>query len=711
MKQPFPSTPRRQDGSRRRRRGVRPKLEDLEARIQLSLVAVSGADMKINQTASVGQTLPSVAMDANGDFAVAWNHQVALYQYDVDVRVYNSAGQAQTGEIIAGNTIGVARPTVAMDANGDFVVTWQALNASTYLYGVSAQRYNLAGTPQGGTITLTTGSSRSTMGESPKVAMDSTGDFVIAYQGYDANVLGIFAQRYNASGVAQGSIFPVNSVTTGNQSGPAIAMDSAGDFLIAWQDGGQAQDPGIYAQRYNASGAPQGTNTAINTIKAGGGSSPGNPSVAMEPTGQFAIAWQFTQTAAGTGNGSQGIEAQRFNAVGTALTGVVQLNTPENYNQGSPAVAIDSEGDFVVAWESYGQGATASTVNTLLAQRVNAAGTLIGPTQFAPSTQTGDNQRSPAIASNPYGDAMIVWESKPSSTSSNQDVYGRLYDHVNDAPTINTPSDVSIGENAGQQTINLTGITSGGGETQNLTVTATSTNAALINPAVTYTSANSTGSLTFTPAANDFGSAVITVTVKDDGGTLNGGVDTTSVQFKVVVTQAQAAVSAFAANWGTQSSPLFTAADGLRLLPEGRNTDLPWLNINKFAITLSQAASLSPSDVTVTGIKVANYGPVTISGSGTQYTITLAQPISAADRVTVSIQNAGITTYTRRLDVLPGDVNDDGVVNSQDAVLERNAFLGFGTVIAAMIADINGDGAVDVNDYNLVRQRVGTALP
>ena len=212
---------------------------------------------------------------------------------------------------------------------------------------------------------------------------------------------------------------------------------------------------------------------------------------------------------------------------GNALTSVVPLSTPESYFQVNPAVAIDSEGDFVVAWESDGVGGTASSLATILAQRVNSGGTLIGPTQFQPSTQTGDSQTSPMIASNPDGNTIIVWQSKPSSSSSSQNVFGRLYDYVNDAPTINTPSNVTINENAGQQTVNLTGITAGGGETQTLTVTASSNNTALTGtPTVTYTSPNSTGTLTFTPTANSFGTATITVTVMDNGGTQNGGVDT-----------------------------------------------------------------------------------------------------------------------------------------------------------------------------------------
>jgi hypothetical protein len=688
------------------RRGHRPQLERLEDRLQPSIVAAGPSDQKINVSAPVNQTEPSVAMDANGDFVVAWSNQIAPasnYLYDVDARVYNKAGQAQTGEIVVAQTNGDTRPSVAMDANGDFVVSWQVLNTSNYLYGISAQRYNLAGTAQGSTIIVDSGASQSAEGSLPKVAMDSAGDFTIAFQGYDANSHGVFAQRFNSTGASQGAIFRVNTPTTDNQGAPTIAMDSVGDFVIGWQDGGTAQAPGIYAQRYNSSGVAQGGNAAISTVVSG--TSPGNPSVAMEPTGQYAFAWQFNQTTV-VGNNFQGVETQRFGATGAALTSVIQLNTPENYEQGNAAVAIDSEGDFVVAWASYGQGGTASSLATILAQRVNSGGTLIGPTQFIPSTQTGDNQRDPAIANDPNGDTMIVWESKPSTSSNAQNVFGRLYNHVNDAPTINTPSNVSINENAGQQMVSLTGITAGGGETQNLTVIAASNNTALINPSTMYTSANSTGSLSFTPAANSFGTATITVTVMDDGGTQNGGVNSTQVQFTVTVHQVSATITAISANWGTNgTAALTTAADGLRLLPAGRTTDLPWIGINKLSITLSQATTLSSSDVTVTGTTVANYGPVTISGSGTSYTITLAQPINVADRVTVTIGNAIVTTFTRRLDVLPADVNDDGQVNTADLVVLRGQ-IGTSTVTS----DLNGDGTVNMADFNAGRPLIGTAL-
>jgi hypothetical protein len=93
---------------------------------------------------------------------------------------------------------------------------------------------------------------------------------------------------------------------------------------------------------------------------------------------------------------------------------------------------------------------------------------------------------------------------------------------VNQPPTLNPIGTVTINENAGLQTVSLSGISSGAAnENQTLTVTAVSSNPALIpNPAVNYTSANTTGSLTFSPLANASGSATITVKV-NDGGTIN----------------------------------------------------------------------------------------------------------------------------------------------------------------------------------------------
>ncbi|MHA3774436.1 M36 family metallopeptidase [Verrucomicrobiota bacterium sgz303538] len=90
---------------------------------------------------------------------------------------------------------------------------------------------------------------------------------------------------------------------------------------------------------------------------------------------------------------------------------------------------------------------------------------------------------------------------------------------VDDAPTVNALGDIDLAEDAPEQRVSLSGISSGAdNELQSLVVSATSNNPALIaNPEVTYTSPASTGMLRFTVAGDSAGEAVITVAVSDGG--------------------------------------------------------------------------------------------------------------------------------------------------------------------------------------------------
>ena len=189
--------------------------------------------------------------------------------------------------------------------------------------------------------------------------------------------------------------------------------------------------------------------------------------------------------------------------------------------------------------------------------------------------------------------------------------------------------------------------------------------------------------------------------------TVSNGTNTSiPAQVTINVTASSSMVTAVSVGWGSKTAAL-TVDNGTTLLPSGRTNDIPWLNIRTIAITLSQSAALTAGDVSVTGVNVANYGQVSVSGSGTNYVLTLRSPIGAADRVTITIGNAGIATYTRRLDVLPYDFNDDGVVNSTD-------MLGIYYATATpynVFADADGSGGVDINDVQASRTRIGTKLP
>ncbi|WP_417387482.1 hypothetical protein [Gimesia sp.] len=103
-----------------------------------------------------------------------------------------------------------------------------------------------------------------------------------------------------------------------------------------------------------------------------------------------------------------------------------------------------------------------------------------------------------------------------------------VFSQGNPSPSVTLAeiSDLGLNENASVQTVNLTGISASGLVPNELQVTATSSNTSLIpDPVVSYSSPDSTGSLTFTPVANQTGVATITVTVEDGG--LDGNLATT----------------------------------------------------------------------------------------------------------------------------------------------------------------------------------------
>ena len=80
--------------------------------------------------------------------------------------------------------------------------------------------------------------------------MDASGNYVVVWDGYgnqsgqSDTSGGVFFQRYNAAGVAQGSETRVNTYTTGTQQWSTVAMDANGNFVIVWNSDGQDGDAG-----------------------------------------------------------------------------------------------------------------------------------------------------------------------------------------------------------------------------------------------------------------------------------------------------------------------------------------------------------------------------------------------------------------------------------------------------------------------------------
>src|SRR5512143_3986766 len=81
-----------------------------------------------------------------------------------------------------------------------------------------------------------------------------------------------------------------NTTTERDQAYPQIAALKDGGYVVTWQSDNQDGSVwGIYAQRYDASGAKVGGETLVNTTTAG---TQVNPHVAALSDGGYVISWQ-----------------------------------------------------------------------------------------------------------------------------------------------------------------------------------------------------------------------------------------------------------------------------------------------------------------------------------------------------------------------------------------------------------------------------------
>lgn len=374
----------------------------LEARTLLAAVPI-GPEFRVNTYTTLSQDNSSVAADADGDSVVVWQSEGQDGQArGIYAQRYDAAGVKQGTEFkVNTHTSDVQRnPVVAMDSDGDFVVAWESVNQDTSGAGIYAQRFNAAGVAQGSEFQVHTFTLN--WQNDPSIAMDDDGDFVVAWQSLyqDGDFYGIYAQRFNASGTPQGAEFRVNTFTTDEQINPEVAMDSDGDFVIVWQSYQQAGTSyDVYAQRYDAAGVPQGGEIHVNSSTGGGHLS---PDVAMDSAGNFVIAWSASDVM----DESQEIVARRFNASGTPLATEFRVNTYTDADQTDPAVAMDDDGDFVVGWQSYGQE---DSYYNNYGQRYSPSGNPIGEEFRINSTTTGSISIGVSLAMDSDGDFVATW--------------------------------------------------------------------------------------------------------------------------------------------------------------------------------------------------------------------------------------------------------------------------------------------------------------
>ena len=230
-----------------------------------------------------------------------------------------------------------------------------------------------------------------------------------------------------------------------------------------------------------------------------------------------------------------------------AVTGIDEglfVVNPKGNDQGqAPTVtyAVPTEGSVTLTWELIGD----STTKVNIYRSVEEGFTPSNSSFLASVNYPGVEFTDSSLDKDTFYYYKLTVETNGQEGPFSTEIKVKPIVLPNQAPTIDTPADVEFFEDT-ELNVTLTGISYGGDvNPQNVTITASAENRELFSEINILESTPE--QLALIPNENKFGTSLITITVKDDGGVQNGGIDSTSVSFNATVNPVNDPPSSFGA--------------------------------------------------------------------------------------------------------------------------------------------------------------------
>ncbi len=226
-------------------------------------VALTSA-IKVNSVTGAGRMNPAVAVDYNENTIVCWQDsregaatEVYLQRFDYlyrasgsNLRINSEARGAQQA------------PAVATGYNNEFIVVWEDgrdYTPPTGTYAIYAQRYSAQGTPIEGNVLVSHHAAGAPMASRPSVALQFNGDYMVSWQ-YGA-MPSVYARFVSATNHALDKEFRVPDATAGDPIEVAqmscISPRLSNGYVIAFA----AQSTSlinIYTRSFDHAGNPEG---------------------------------------------------------------------------------------------------------------------------------------------------------------------------------------------------------------------------------------------------------------------------------------------------------------------------------------------------------------------------------------------------------------------------------------------------------------------
>lgn len=222
-----------------------------------------------------------------------------------------------------------------------------------------------------------------------------------------------------------------------SQYEPALVSDGSGGCIVVWEDTrGGAGNNDLYAQRFDATGAPLWAASGVLICDAAGHQA--DPRICTDAAGGAIVVWTDFR-----GGAASDIYAQRILAAGTVdwtLNGKLVCNAAND--QEEAALVEDSFGGAIFAWVDMRNGN-----RDIFVARATSVGNLLWTGNGVSICTAADDQQDPVITTNGSSTATVAWRDRRSGT--NYDVYAR---RVNPAGTPQwTGNGVAVGFAANDQ--------------------------------------------------------------------------------------------------------------------------------------------------------------------------------------------------------------------------------------------------------------------
>ncbi len=298
-----------------------------------------------------------------------------------------------------------------------FVVVWQSNGQDGDDYGIFGQMFNEDSSKYGAELQICTGVAGAQ--ENPRVAAFANGSFIVTWEsniGADAEGRGVYAQRFDGLGQAEGPEFLVNTTTTNDQRWPDVAnLDDEG-FIITWTSVGQDESgQGVIFALFDMTGAQVSQEFIASYYQASSQKRGVAGAFSGSLTGQFMLFWESYGQDPGGANGVFTLPYDEFGLKQEVQD--IQVNTVvTNGNQKDPAVAVLADNTVVVVWETMYLD---SDKEAIAGKLLNPDGSPISEDEFLVNSTQAGSQQNPDVAAGPNQTYLVVWSSVPADNNPN----------------------------------------------------------------------------------------------------------------------------------------------------------------------------------------------------------------------------------------------------------------------------------------------------